>query len=296
VTASLSDFKNYVPNAFAIAAEQLAPENIVLGEYTFIPWVRTGVIAGITGARGPVRPEVTVSFDVQDDAGGSQKVQKTLVVRGPGDVLGFEAKQIIRRYPEPGTPNAEDTFFAHVEFDRPDFPWLFTPFAPVADRLPPWIVLVVLGASHAVIRRGEKGLPPTVQTRFGELQSLDDSWAWAHAQVIGAAKSGPPVAVRLSDQFGPVNLSRIVCPRKLSPNTNYIACLVPAFDAGMKAALGDRGGTTDPAWTRVQGDDDHEITLRCSTTGASRPRRTATSGRSRRSSSAFRPRGTSVVA
>jgi hypothetical protein len=68
-----------------------------------------------------------------------------------------------------------------------------------------------------------------VQTRFGELQSLDDSWAWAHAQVIGAAKSGPPVAVRLSDHSaGP---SRASFVRESSPNTNYIACLVPAFDA-----------------------------------------------------------------
>jgi hypothetical protein len=258
VTASLSDFKNFVPNAFAIPAHQrFAPENIVIGEYTFLPWVRAGVIAGITGKRGPVRPQVTVSFDVQDDADGKQPVQQTLTVRGPGDVLGFEAKQIIRRYPEPGTPNAEDTFFAHVEFDRPDFPWLFTPFAPVADQLSPWIVLVVLDAANAAISRGENGLAPTVQTRFGELQSLGDSWAWAHAQVIGATNSGPPVATRLSDEFGPVNLSRIICPRKLSPNRNYIACIVPAFDAGARVALGGHGGTTDPAWTRVQGDDDH---------------------------------------
>jgi hypothetical protein len=261
VSGSLSQFENFAPDAFERAAEQLVPENIVLGEYAFIPWVRIGVIAGVKDERGPVRAEVTVSFDVQDDVGGHQSVQKTLTIRGPGDVLGFEAKQIIRRYPEPGTPNAENTYFAHVEFDRPDFPWLFTPFAPVANRLPPWMALVVLDAAHAIITSGVNGLPPTVQTRFGELQSLNDSWAWAHAQIIGAANSGPPVATRLSDAFGPVNLSRIICPRRLSPNKNYIACLVPAFDAGMKAALGVHGGTTDPAWTRVQGDDDHEITL-----------------------------------
>ena len=34
------------------------------------------------------------------------------------------------------------------------------------------------------------------------------------------------------------NLSRIVCPRRLMPNTSYLACVVPAFDAGRKSGLG----------------------------------------------------------
>jgi hypothetical protein len=262
MSGSLSDTVKLVPDAFTLtAAEQYKPENIVIGEYTFLPWVRTGVVAGLTQTRGPVRPAIAVAFDVQDDAGGSVNVSKTLTVRGPGDVLGFDVRQIVRRYPTPGTPNAEDTFFAHIEFDRPDFLWLFTPFAPVGDRLPPWLALVVIESRDAVFRPGGPGLPQTVTTRRAEIGDLDNSWAWAHAQVIGPAAGAPLLSSRLTDAFGDVNLSRLICPRKLEPTRSYVACLVPAFDAGVRAAMGLSGGTTDAAWTRVPGDDAQEITL-----------------------------------
>ncbi|MEO7085894.1 MAG: hypothetical protein ABI442_17465 [Gemmatimonadaceae bacterium] len=262
MSGSLSELTSFVPDAFAVVnAQAYKPENIVIGEYTFLPWVRAGIISGVTQARGPVRADVAVAFDVQDDADGSTSVSKTLTVRGPGDVLGFDAKQIVRRYPLPGTPNAEDTFFAHVEFDRPDFPWLFTPFAPVGDQLPPWIALIVIESRLAVIRPGAQGLPPTVTTPLGELGDLATSWAWAHAQVIGGPASGPSVQTRLTDEYSDVNLSRLICPRQLAPNKSYVACIVPAFDAGVQAALGAPGGTTAAAWTRVAGDDSRQITL-----------------------------------
>ena len=45
---------------------------------------------------------------------------------------------------------------------------------------------------------------------------------------VGNALNGPP-------QF---NLSRLVCPRLLTPNTDYLACVVPTFELGRKAGLG----------------------------------------------------------
>ena len=50
-------------------------------------------------------------------------------------------------------------------------------------------------------------------------------------------------------------------PRKLDQNVSYVACLVPAFDCGVKAGLGLRGGTLAPAWERVAGDENQDITL-----------------------------------
>ena len=242
----------------------LQPEDIHIGKYTFLSWVRSGFAAGLSDPpAGLVRAQLDVSIDVVDDAGSKPiTVSKTLAVRGPGDVLDFDTSQIVRRYPEPGTPNAEMTFLAHVEFDRPEFPWLFSPFTAKGDQIAPWIALVVLEKSHAFINRGASGLPLVVKTRYGELQPLEDSWAWAHAQVIGGSTDpGPSVADRLTDAYGPVNLSRLLCPRLLSPNTSYLACVVPAFDIGVKAGLGQSGGVLSPAWTRSPGDEDHEIVL-----------------------------------
>jgi hypothetical protein len=266
VSGSLSDLKSFVAGDVMQLgpAVSFQPEDIRIGEYTFLPWVRSGFAAGLAGpAAGQVRAQLQVAIDVADDAGGAPlNVSKTVAVRGPGDVLDFDVSQIVRRYPAPGTPNAEDTFLAHVEFDRPDFPWLFSPFAPQADQVAPWLALVVLEQSRAFIQAGGRGLPPVVRTRLGELQSVEDSWAWAHAQVIGGpGDPGPSVSDRLTAAYGPVNLSRLLCPRRLEPNKAYIACIVPAFDAGARTGLGQAGGTLAFAWKRSPGDDDREIVL-----------------------------------
>src|SRR5204862_5891307 len=49
------------------------------------------------------------------------------------------------------------------------------------------------------------------------------------------------------------NLSRLVCPRRLEPETHYLACVVPTFEAGRKAGLGIDVTAADedklsPAW------------------------------------------------
>jgi hypothetical protein len=264
---SLSDVSGFVKNAFLLEpAIPFVPENTVLGFYTFLPWVRTGIAASVTAASGQIRATATVKVPVQG-AAAPQDVTQTLVVRGPGDVIGIDARQVIRRYPEPGTTRAEDSFLAHVEFDRPDFPWIFTPAGPQGTQLPPWLVLVVLLAARAEPQPSSGGLPPSVRTTLSELQPLDDSWAWAHAQVVGPKEpdaTTPSVDDRLTSQYAPVNLSRLICPRRLAPNQSYVACVVPAYDAGVKAGLGSaQDGTLDRAWERAANgsDADNEIVL-----------------------------------
>ena len=174
---------------------------------------------------------------------------------------------MIRHYPQPGAMHAEDTFLAHVEFDRPDFPWIFTPAAPNdgGSRLTPWVALVVLRAARAELKPKSARLPARVRTTKSELQPLDDSWAWAHVQLVGPPGTPASVADRLTPQYGDVNLSRLLCPRRLQPDQDYLACVVPAYDAGVKTGLADTSSppTLDPAWRRqLDGsDDDDEIVL-----------------------------------
>ncbi|HET9533256.1 MAG TPA: hypothetical protein VFQ92_23070 [Blastocatellia bacterium] len=85
-----------------------------------------------------------------------------------------------------------------------------------------------------------------------ELPDLAESWAWAHAQVIGS----PPQQASLKQSLAgdqALNLSRLLCPRRLEPLTDYLACVVPAFDLGVKAGLGSQISADDekslkPAW------------------------------------------------
>lgn len=263
MNASLADTATMVADAFQLAPQTpFVPENVVFGEYTFLPWVRDGLAAVLTApAPDALRATVSVSLAVLDESGGRRDVSNTLTLRGPGDILGLDPAQIVRRFPNHGTISAEENMLAHIEFDRPDLPWLFSPHAPAGDRLPPWLALVVCEAAVSTLQPGPAGLPARLLTRRGQLQSLADSWAWAHAQILGNSAGAPSVADRLSASFGPTNLSRVLCPRKLSPNRSYIAALVPAFDCGVQAALGKTGGTLGPAWIRAADGSDAEVEI-----------------------------------
>jgi hypothetical protein len=284
MSGSLSAAKGFVKtDAFQLGPLTVfQPEQTDLGDYSFLPWVRTGLASQLTNPQGAaIRASVAVTVNVEDDAGGSTTVSKTLTLRGPGDVLAIDPTQIVRRYPQPNSFTAEEAYLAHIEFDRPELPWLFTPFQPQGDRLAPWIALVVVEERLFHLQQGSTGRPLQLTTKKGELQPLDDSWAWAHAQVCGKPAGGASVEDRLTDAYAPMNLSRLLCPRKLDPNTSYVACVVPAFDCGVRAGIGLAGGTprTSP--------------FRSTTTGVSGSRLPAISNPWRKSSKVFPRRGKS---
>ena len=84
-------------------------------------------------------------------------------------------------------------------------------------------------------------------TAMAALQDLGDSWNWAHAQISGDTD----LASTISANPGAV-ISRLLCPRRLGPETSYNVFLVPAFEIGRQAGLGmdvTAVHTADPAWT-----------------------------------------------
>src|SRR5207302_1265098 len=131
----------------------------------------------------------------------------------------IDPRQVIRTFPKADANNAEVDDLVHVEFDRPDMPWLFTPAGPDArGQLVPWITLVVTERRH--IEWGEqRGATRRARIRRDQLQPLGDAWAWAHAQVMGAKGANrdiePTVERRLSETNAAHNLSRLICPRRL---------------------------------------------------------------------------------
>lgn len=112
----------------------IALTEVGLGSYTLLPHHRTGTAAAYrtpftTSARARGRIDVTVPLtDGSNLDGGTGR----LLLRGPGDVLGIDPRQVVRRYPSPGTRDAEPSDLAHCELDQPDLPWLFTPTGPDA--------------------------------------------------------------------------------------------------------------------------------------------------------------------
>lgn len=233
----------------------LTPAEHVLDRYVFLPHARTGIAAALTAPfdwNRPTRATVEMRVPVVDDRGGLD-AEMTVHVYGPADVTEIDPRQVIRAFPKADAVDAEVDDLAHVEFDRPDMPWLFTPAGPDGQgRLVPWITLVVAERRH--VEWGEqRGAVHRARIRRDQLQPLGDAWAWAHAQVMGAKAAAPETEPtlerRLSEANAAHNLSRLVCPRRLDDHTSYVACVVPTFLAGAQAGLGLTPATTlAPAW------------------------------------------------
>jgi hypothetical protein len=224
--------------------------------YHFRSWLRRGIGADAGQPDGPGLPDraaLTVTLNVTALQGSSAVAdspppQLTVHLYGPGDVIGIDPRHIIRTEPRDQTMNFEPNYLAGIEFGYPDFPWLFTPALPAGDRLRPFVTLIVLKPEEFTSPDVPPSPLPVIDVEvMTALQPLDDAWNWAHAQVSGDAdltstmSSNPAAAI-----------SRVLCPRRLDPQTSYTAFLVPAFETGRQAGLGlDVSGlhTADPAWT-----------------------------------------------
>ena len=185
----------------------------------------------------------------------SERATKAVAAQllGPGEVAGIDPRQVLRCDPANGARRVDTSLFAQIEFDDPALPWMFTPLAANNGRLRPWLALVVMErlASDAPLDLGPLKLgrlPILTVDEPADLPPYDETWAWAHAQVAvtDGTLSDPAAAIA---QHPEAALSRLICPRKLHPGTEYVACVVPTFAAGRDAGLGDAGAdTVAPAW------------------------------------------------
>jgi hypothetical protein len=248
----LSDLAAHVTDVLAITLleeDEYQVGQLSLAAYDFVPYALTGLSAAMQTPPSGVRATTHVTLPLSDDAGGSATAERDVTLLGPGDVIGIDRGQIVRRYPSPGSTNAEETFHAHIEFDRPELPWAFSAHTP-GDRMPAWLALVALEATEIEWEPSQAGLQPIMAIAAELLPPLNEAWAWAHAQAAGGSAA---LTARLSTAFAPVNVSRLLAARVLTQNTNYTACLVPTTEAGRNAGLGLAGGGLGPAWTAQDG-------------------------------------------
>ena len=227
-------------------------------QYTFIPWVRRGLAALINTECEevedcPANASLTVKLNVhkkkaalQGTAVEWEDYDSTVTVEqlslyGPGDITGIDAREIVRVEPADLTRNAEKEFFPLIEFQHPDFPWLFTPLPSDNNRLSPWLVLIVVpkdNSSVTITVDPDRPLP-VLSVKEDMLPNLRESWQWAHVQVAGKLEEMTQLGDLLKEHPERV-VSRLLCLQDLVSNTAYYACLVPVFEVGRKAGLGER--------------------------------------------------------
>ncbi|MFE4593287.1 hypothetical protein [Streptomyces laurentii] len=212
--------------------------------YTFASWGRSGAAASLTDPDDlvrttPVRGSLAATASVNGRPGRPVPVP-ALQLYGPGDVGAVDPKEIVRLFPLPGTPDAETTRFPLVEFERSEMPWLFTPLTPgPSGALRPWLALVCVPFAAGRPEHAP-GVPlPVLRVPGSELPDPATLHLWAHTQTLPGHETDPRRSV-----------SRLLAPRRLLPYTGYTACLVPAFEAGRLAGLGQPpdGAGLAPAW------------------------------------------------
>ncbi|MBS1132494.1 MAG: uncharacterized protein H6R16_3496, partial [Proteobacteria bacterium] len=213
--------------------------------YVFLPWVRQGAASGIQAPDSLSANQAgVVSLSVKLRVNNSDAIDRQVRLYAPGDITGIDRQQVIRTVPRHLATDFEPNYFPAIEFDRPDFPWLFTPAkADAAGRLRPWLCLVVVQKQEGVTLRADHSLPLSVLEIKAparpehELPDLSESWAWAHAQVTGTRREAAALKASLAGDPA-LTVSRLLCSRRLDPVTEYLACVVPAFELGRKAGLG----------------------------------------------------------
>ncbi len=241
-----------------------------IAAYSFLPWLRQGLgttVAGTAGHRATVAVTVTARGEALNGAApASLDASRTVALYGPGDVVGIEARAIIRSEPRPWTTNAEPNYLAYLDFYEEDFPWRYTPAGPAGDRLVPWLTLAVLTEDEFEDLGPGDPLPRiTVLDPGAVLPPPDQLWAWAHVHVNGSLAAGTVSAdgSAVAGALGGVlaadrdrGYSRLLAPRRLAPDTGYHAFLVPTFESGRLAGLGGdptgAAGAAQIAWTAGQ--------------------------------------------
>lgn len=260
-----------------------------LARYYFAPAMREGLAAYITPetAASTERERAIVDARLFPSVNDKEVPEKKVVMHvglfGPGDVLGFDPLVVTRTDPRPNVWDYEPNYMPLVEFSEPDLPWRFTPEVAVANasgKLKPWITLIVLkddeidGIDERLADdEGTAGLPiKWVNVKHkSSLPNLDYAWLWAHVHVtdaadLGATQEALQTTIRDRLTADPKTheshiVARLVCPRRLEPQTHYTAFVVPTYRtgliaAGLEAPLAAGDSALLPAWDTTTNSDD----------------------------------------
>jgi hypothetical protein len=253
-----------------------------IAAYTFLPWLRQGLANTITAqdldpsVHTRASTQVTLTLSGDPVGGGAEltaTVSQDVALYGPGDVIGIDARAVLRTDPGNWITNFEGNYLPAIDFADPDFPWRYTPAAPdpTGLKLRPWISLVVLAESEFTDGQNVATLPsPYISVPDASVfPPAGELWAWAHVHVNDLLSPDPTQLVdpdmtqvlpRLEGVIAASKdaaYSRLLCPRQLADNTGYYAFVIPTFETGRLAGLGlDPGGApnaTFSAWAAYSG-------------------------------------------
>lgn len=250
----------------------------ILDRYSFFPWMRRGLAAKITEpdnfnnfSGGPwvmERPRLQMRVKLTAKKGGTthnEDVNQDVSLIGPGDIIGIDHNLVIKTEPKHWVTNFEPNYFPYIEFYEEDFPWRYSPAAPVGNKLRPWVTLICLKESEfkrdsalfgelpsILVLGHEDDAPGTTGAASRCFPNPGQTWAWAHVHLNGDVDAtnalDPSNATHVETVMQRLRgliasnpdqaYARIICPRRLDPFTTYHCFVIPAFETGRLAGLG----------------------------------------------------------
>jgi hypothetical protein len=230
------------------------------GEYSFLPWLRRGIANQLQlPASSSSRAALSVTVRVHSDTAALDVPAKSVLLIGPGDIIGINAQMVIRTEPRHGVESFEPNYLAYADFYDEDFAWRYTPDVPdlAKHRLIPWITLLVLkeGEFKPLKRRPLPAIELTTVNLAEVLPPDDQLWAWAHVHLNASIgndgapnRDGVTTLLRQNPDLG---YCRLMSPRRLEPSKRYHAFVIPTFEVGRLAALGDDVPDSTPGLKRA---------------------------------------------
>ncbi|NIY73815.1 hypothetical protein HCZ30_15400 [Marivivens donghaensis] len=202
---------------------------------------------------GGDRDAVSFTLDVKK-GGSTETVEIDLSLAGPGNVSALQPTAIGKNYPVAGSVDMRAGGLPYVEFTDPMLPWVLSPHGWNNDMgIDPWMALLCFPSDLCSVSIGDTRVTvsaaglATASVSGGALLPEPN-----HVQM--GAHIHDPDGKSLDTEPGERAIARLVSLQQLKPRTKYTACVVPLFEDGRLAGLGQEPtGQTLYAWQR--GDD-----------------------------------------
>ncbi|MBX0293220.1 hypothetical protein K3G63_22435 [Hymenobacter sp. HSC-4F20] len=249
VEVQISDGQPTLTGTFII--KDTVPVVQVGDQLSFIPWVKSKLTQVAQAVQGSARPAITLRLTAtsRTNAGSptEEHIEKTAEVYGPGDVLGINPDAILDTNPNPNETQFSSLQLASIEFKEEDLPWRYSPTGATSTQ--PWLFLLVLEEGEYTLPEQNTTPLPLVRvpvtspvTDKPVFPAVDQQSLWAHVQAhqaLTAADMNEFLNTKLKER-PELAYSRVFSPRRLAAGKRYRAFLLPAFEAGRLAGLGQQ--------------------------------------------------------
>ncbi len=224
-----------------------------------LPNLRKGLSTRISGQNG-----LRATFDVNVQMSGhrageegdaptpipgkdanSPSLSRPFLLAGPVDVRSISRDPICQVVPEDKCTGYSNGYMPYIEFYDEDFPWRYTPLES-SEKLVPWLLLLACKDGEFKVEFDAQGnYRVTVDLDAAGVKpedfypSKDQFHMAAHVQITAPED--------VSDLLNYVKdnpddgVSRLFCLRTMEAYTQYHLFLVPAFELGRLAGLGQTG-------------------------------------------------------